>query len=159
MTTATATQQTSRALRGLRLQLYIVIVLLAVEIVLGIATNLFAKLPANDKGLSLFAGFGAAIGSGPVSLALHAIVGSLLVLAAISVIIRAVGSRNALQVVLAIVGLVVLVGAWMSGSGFIGNQTDGASFGMSLSTGIALLGYATALFTAGGSSPARSAGE
>ena len=68
-------------LNGLRRQLFITIILLAIEIVLGIMVNLFVKLPAGDKGTPWPTGFGAAITSGPVSLAIHAIVGTLIVLA------------------------------------------------------------------------------
>lgn len=157
MSTQSVARPTSRALRGLRLQLYIVVVLLALEIVLGVAVNLFAKLPASDKGSSLFSAFGAAIGSGPISLALHAIVGTLLVLAGISVIIRAVGSRTVLQIVLASLGMLALLGAWTAGSGFVGHQVDGASFGMALDSGVAVLAYSTALFAIPLSLPSESA--
>jgi hypothetical protein len=143
----------SQSFRGLRLQLYIVVALLAIEIVLGVAVTLFAKLPASDKGTSLFTAFGGAIASGPANLTIHAIVGTLLVLAGISVIIRAARSRTALQIVLSIIGMVGLLGAWTAGTGFVGHQVDGASFGMALSAGIALLAYVTALFTVAASGP------
>lgn len=146
MTTVSVDSARSRAFRGLRLQLYIVILLLTIETVLGIAVNLFAKLPASDTGDTMFSAFGAAIGSGPVSLAVHAIVGALVVLAGISVLIRAAGSRSTLQTVLAIIGLLAMVGAWISGATFVGAQSDGTSFGMTMATALAVLVYATALF-------------
>jgi hypothetical protein len=147
MTTATK-DRAMRSVKGLRLQLFIAIILLAIEIVLGIAVNLFVTLPAGDKGTSLFTAFGAAIASGPVSLAVHAIVGMLIVLAGISVLIRAITTRRALQIVLAAIGLIGVLSAWSSGAGFVGDGADSASFSMATATALAIAAYATALFTA-----------
>ncbi|HEY5224936.1 MAG TPA: hypothetical protein VIJ18_18050 [Microbacteriaceae bacterium] len=146
MTTALNNRMSARTLSGLRLQLYIAIVMLVIEFALGTFVNLYAKLPATDKGASLFAAFGAAVGSGPVSVAVHAVLGTLIVLAGISVIVRAVSTRYILHLVLAIVGMLAVLMAWVSGTGFIGSQADGASFGMAIATAIALLCYATSLF-------------
>jgi hypothetical protein len=155
MTTATQTRVTPRVINGLRLQLFIAIILLAIEIVLGISVNLFVKLPASDKGTSLFTAFGVAITSGPASVAIHAIVGTLIVLAGISVLIRAITTRRAFQIVLAIIGLIGVLGAWTSGAGFVGNGADSASFSMATATALAIAAYATALFAL----PAVQAGE
>jgi hypothetical protein len=146
MTTVPTTRPTPRPINGLRLQLYIITAMLAIEVALGVYVNLYAKLPTSDKGTSGFAAFAAAIASGPVSLALHAIVGTLILLAAISVIIRGIATRRAPQIILAIVGLLAVLAAWGSGTGFVGNQVDAASFAMTIGTVIALLSYATAVF-------------
>lgn len=146
MTSATATSPSPRVVNGLRLQLFIALILLAIEIVLGIAVNLFVKIPAGDKGTSLFSGFAAALTAGPVSLAIHAIVGTLIVLSAISVLIRAISTRRGLQIGLSILGLLAVLGAWSAGTGFVGNGEDGASFGMATLTAIAIAAYASALF-------------
>jgi hypothetical protein len=147
MTASTQSRVTPRRFSGLRLQLFITIILLAIEIVLGITVNLFVKLPAGDKGTPWAAGFGAAITSGPVSLAVHAIVGTLIVLASISVLIRAITTRRALLIVLAIIGLIAVLSAWSSGTGFVGDGQDSASFSMATATALAIAAYATALFT------------
>jgi hypothetical protein len=148
MTASAATKagQTPRVLNGLRLQLFIALLLLSIEIVLGMAVNLFVKLPAGDKGSSMFAGFAAAFTAGPVSVAIHAVVGTLIVLASISVLIRAISTRSGLQIALAIVGLLAVIGAWTSGAGFVGNGDDSASFSMATLTAIAIAAYASALF-------------
>jgi hypothetical protein len=146
MTTGTEARPTPRTVGGLRLQLFIALILLAIEIVLGIAVNLFAKLPAGDKGTSLFSAFAASITAGPASLAIHSIVGTLIVLASISVLIRAISTRRGLQIVLGVIGLLAVLGAWSAGTGFVGSGADGASFGMATSTAVAIAAYATALF-------------
>lgn len=148
MTAATQTRVMLRRVSGLRLQLFIAIILLTVEIVLGMTVSLFVKLPAGDKGMPWPTGFGAAITSGPVSLAIHAIVGTLIVLASISVLIRAITIRRAWQIVLASVGLIGVLSAWSSGTGFVGDGEDSASFSMATATALAIAAYATALFAA-----------
>jgi hypothetical protein len=149
MTTVSArdadTRAASRGLNGLRLQLLIALILLAIEIVLGISVNLFVKIPAGDKGTFEISGFVAAITAGPASLAIHAVVGTLLVLAAISTLIRAIRTRRALQVELTIVGLLSVIGAWSAGTGFVGNGANSASFAMATLTAIAVAAYSAAL--------------
>jgi hypothetical protein len=140
------TRATPRGLNGLRLQLFIAIILLAIEIVLGISVNLYVKIPAADKGTFEFSGFAAAITAGPASLAIHAVVGTLLVLAAISTLIRAIRTRRGLQIVLTIIGLLSVIGAWSAGTGFVGNGANSASFAMATLTAIAVAAYSAALF-------------
>lgn len=146
MAAATQMRTTPRRVNGLRLQLFITIILLAIQIVLGISVNLFVTLPAGDKGTSLFTGFGAAVASGPVSLAVHALVGTLIALASISVLVRAITTRRPLQIVLAAIGLIGVLSAWSSGAGFVGDGADSASFSMATGTALAIAAYATALF-------------
>ena len=146
MTAATETRATPRAVNGLRLQLFLALILLAIEIVLGITVNLFVKIPAADKGTFEFSAFVAALSHGPVSLAVHAVVGTLIVLASISVLIRAISTRRGLQIAMAIVGLLLVIGAWSAGTGFVGSGADSASFAMATQTAIAIVAYATALF-------------
>lgn len=83
-----------------------------------------------------------------MSLAIHAIVGTLIVLASISVLIRAITARRAWQIVLAIVGLIGVLSAWSSSTGFVGDGEDSASFSMATATALAIAAYATALFAA-----------
>ena len=146
MTDAPAGHTSVRKVSGLRLQLMIAIVLIAIEVALGVSVNLFAKLPAADKGTSGFSAFGDAIASGPASLAVHAVVGTLILLAGVSVLIRAISIRSIMQIVLTALGLLTVLMAWGSGTAFVGSQADGASFSMTMGTVVALLSYTVALF-------------
>jgi hypothetical protein len=146
MTDVSAGHSSARKISGLRLQLMLAIALIAIEIALGVAVNLFAKLPAADKGTSGFSAFGDAIASGPASLAVHTVVGTLILLAGISVLIRTISIRSITQIVLAALGLLTVLMAWGSGTAFIGSQADGASFSMTIGTVVALLSYTVALF-------------
>jgi hypothetical protein len=108
--------------------------------------NLYAKIPASDQGKGTFAAFGAAVAHGPVALALHALLGTLLLVTAVTVIIRAVLARNAAATVIGTVALLAIIAAWLSGARFTGDAADGASFGMAMATAVALLCYVTILF-------------
>jgi hypothetical protein len=111
--------------------------------------NLYAKIPASDHGKGTFAAFGAAVAAGPVGLAVHAVLGTLLLVAAIALIVRAALARNTAATVIGAVAFLAVAAAWLSGTRFVGNAADGASFGMSIATGVALLSYVVILFVPG----------
>jgi hypothetical protein len=52
------------------------------------------RIPASDHGKGTFAAFGAAVADGPLALALHALLGTLLVVSAVTFVIRAVLARK-----------------------------------------------------------------
>ena len=132
--------------RGLRPNSFSAVVMLLVEYGLGIWVNLYAKIPASDHGKGAFAAFGAAVADGPVALALHALLGTLLLATAIALIVRAVLARKAATTVIGAVALLAIIAAWLSGARFTGEAADGASFGMAMATAVALLCYVIILF-------------
>ena len=134
--------------RGLRINALAGLVMLLLEYGLGVWTNLYAHLPASDHGKATFAAFGGAVAHGPVGLALHALLGTLLIVTAIFVVVRAALVHRAAPIVLACVGLIAVLAAWSSGTKFVGDGANGASFGMAIATGVAILAYATILFIA-----------
>jgi hypothetical protein len=135
-----------RLVRDLRTNTFAAAVMLVVEFGLGIWTNLYANLPAADHGRSMFAAFGHAVADDPVGLSLHAIVGTLLVVAGISAVVRAVFIRNPVSISLTGVALLAILAAWSSGARFVGDMSKGPSLTMALATGLALLCYAVMLF-------------
>jgi hypothetical protein len=134
--------------RGLRANALAGLVMLLVEYGLGMWTNVYAKLPAADQGKATFAAFGDAVAHGPVGLALHALLGTLLIVTAVSVVVRASLVRRAALIVLGCVALLATLAAWLSGAKFVGDGANGASFAMALATGFAILGYVMILFIA-----------
>ena len=111
--------------------------------------DLYAQIPARDHGEGVFAAFGAAVAHGPVALAVHAILGTLLLVTAIALIVRAVLARKTATIVIGAIAFLAMAAAWLSGSRFVGDTADGASFGMAIATGVALLGYVVILFVPG----------
>jgi hypothetical protein len=135
--------------RGLRANSLAAIVMLLVQYGLGIWVALYATLPAADRGKSLLAAFGAAVGHGPVALSLHAILGTLLLVTATVAVIRSARLSSPPAIALTSVGLLAIVVAWIAGSRYVGNLSSGSSFTMAIATAAALLSYALVIFVTG----------
>jgi heme A synthase len=108
------------------------VVLLVIQYVLGIAYNLYGTAPTASRKLSLF--------SSPL-LAAHVIVGTLLVLAAIYLVVVAARARIRLAIITSVLGLLSILAAWGSGSAFAQQGAAGFSMAMGASTAVALLCY------------------
>ncbi|MBV9206015.1 MAG: hypothetical protein JO037_11560 [Actinobacteria bacterium] len=114
-----------------------VVVMLIVQFVLGMIYNLYGTAPTSSKSIGLF--------SSPV-LALHVIVAILLLIAAISQLVRAIGARHRLTIWMSAVGLLGIVGAGFAGLGFTGSGAAGASLGMALAFAVSLACYVVLVF-------------
>ena len=134
---------------GLRANALAAVVMLLIQYGLGMWVDLYATLPEKGDGKGTFAAFGDAVAHGPAGLALHAVLGTLLLVTAIALIVRAALARNAAAAVIGAVAFLAIVAAWLSGARFVGTGADGASFGMAVATGVALLGYVVLLFVPG----------
>src|ERR1700726_1246149 len=132
----TGQAQASRLVR-LRVSSLGAVIMLIVQFVLGIIYNLYGTAPTSTKSVGLF--------SSP-DLALHVILGILLVIAALGQLIRAIAVRHRLSVWMSAIGLVAILGAGFAGLGFAGNGASGASLGMSLAFAIALACYVVLVF-------------
>lgn len=142
-------EKTAARTRGLRANAMAGLVMLLIEYSLGISVNLYATLPAADRGKSFFAALGAAVGNGPVLLTLHALLGTLLLITGIAAVVRAslVGARP--LTALSAGALLATLVAWLSGSNFVGHQQNGASLAMALAAAVAILCYAILIFVLG----------
>jgi hypothetical protein len=120
-------------------------VMLVVQYGLGIGVNLYITVPT---GGSAGRTIGRAFSSGPL-LAAHAVLGVLLVLTAVSLVVRAVIARHRAIIVLSSLGLLAILAAAGNGVSFLHSGTDGASLDMAIATGVALLCYIGILFAAG----------
>jgi hypothetical protein len=132
-TAARAPAQTIERLRGASMG---ALVMLILEFALGSAVNLY--ITPHTGGAS------EAFSNGPL-LALHAVLGVLLILAAIGLLVQSVMARSRFMIVLSAVGLIAIVGAAVNGVTFLSNQQAGASLGMALATAVAMFCYAVAL--------------
>jgi hypothetical protein len=91
------------------------------------------------------AAVGAAIAGCPPLLAAHAVLGRLLLVAAISFLVRAIATRRGAAIALGVVGLLAMLAAVGSGAGFVASGADQASMSMAVAAGVAMLAYAAAL--------------
>jgi hypothetical protein len=135
-----AVPQQARRLTGLRRASLATLVILIVQFGVGIGVNLYVSLPA---GSSRSAGQAFSNGAG---LALHVVLGLLLVVSAIGLLVQAIMARHWPVTVAAALGLVGLVAAAGQGFSFVHDSTNAASMGMAGAGCVALLCYAAVLY-------------
>jgi heme A synthase len=145
MSTLTASHARSNPatrLERVRMASFGALTMLILQFVLGTAYNLYGTAPTAKKSVGLF--------SGPL-LAIHVVLGILLIIVAAVLVFRAAQARAGGGAVLAasIVGLLAIAGAAGAGSSFAGNGANGASLGMAIATGVAMLCYAANLVILG----------
>ncbi len=143
-TRAAGPSQASR-LGRVRMASFGAVTMLIIEFVLGMIYNLYGTAPTATKSIGLF--------SSPV-LALHVIVGILLFIAAVMLLVRAIGTRHRLTIGLSALGLVGIVAAGFAGLGFTSKGAAGASLGMALAFAVSLACYVVIILVA---SPATAA--
>jgi hypothetical protein len=142
----TSLRATGSRIRGLRANALAALIMLLIEYSLGISVNLYSTLPAADKGKTLFAGLGAAVGNGPLLVTLHALLGTLLVITGIAAVIRASRLGRRALIALSSTALLATLVACLSGSAFVGHHKVAASLAMALAAAIAILCYALVIF-------------
>ena len=141
-------------LAALRGNTFGVLAMLIVQFAIGIVVNLYATIPAKDSGSGIFGAIGRALTNGPASLATHAGLGLLIVLAAVALVVRSIVTRHIASVVLSVIGLAAIVAAALSGARFVADGGPAnASLAMALSTAVAMLCYAIGLLLLGFSRP------
>jgi hypothetical protein len=116
--------------------------MLIIEFILGVAYSLYGTAPTPKKSIGLF--------SSPV-LALHVVLGILLFVAAVMLLVRAIGARHRLAIWMAAAGLAGIIAAGGAGLGFAGNGDNGASLGMSIAFAVSLACYVAVLVVLPGS--------
>jgi len=124
-------------------------VMLLAQYGLGMGVNLYAQVPAADRGAGLAAALGRALTSEPAVLAVHAVLGLLMLVAGVSVLTRAVFARHRRAIAASAAGLAAIIAAAVSGAAFVSNGQAGASMAMAILTGVALLCYVLILFATG----------
>jgi hypothetical protein len=120
-------------------------VMLVIQFGLGIGVNLYVTLPTAGRGGR---SVGQAFSNGAL-LALHTVFGLLLVVTAISLLVRAIAARHRPVIVTSAAGLLAIIAAAGSGASFVSDSAIGASLGMALATGVAMLCYLVSLFILG----------
>ena len=139
--TATRTAGPSPASRLARVRMasFGAVTMLIIEFVLGMIYNLYGTAPTASKSIGLF--------SSPV-LALHVVMSILLLVAAVILLVRAIGARHRLTIWMSALGLAGIVAAGFAGLGFTHNGAAGASLGMSLAFAVSLACYVMIILAA-----------
>lgn len=146
-----------RQLAALRGNTFGALAMLIVQFAIGIVVNLYATIPAKDKGSGIVGAIGRALTNGPASLATHAGLGLLIVLVAIALVVRSIVTRHTASIILSAIGLAAIVSAALNGARFVADGGPAnASLAMALSTALAMLCYAISLLLLGFSRPSSS---
>jgi hypothetical protein len=111
---------------------YALVLMLIIQYALGIAYNLYGTAPTATKKVGAF--------SSPL-LAIHVIMGLLLIITSIYLVVISIKSRNNLAVLTSFLGMLSLIAAGVSGSSFSENGKVGWSMAMGMTTAVALLCY------------------
>jgi hypothetical protein len=114
--------------------------MLVIQFVLGTAYSLYGTAPTTSKSVGMF--------SSPL-LAIHVIIGILLIIAAIMLVVRAIQARHTPSIATTVAGLLVILGAFGAGSAFTRDGSNGASLAMALLAAVAMLCYAANLVILG----------
>jgi hypothetical protein len=129
-----------KAANRIRMASFGALTMLVIQFVLGTAYSLYGTAPTSSKSVGMF--------SSPL-LAIHVIMGILLIIAAIMLVVRAVQARHTPTVATTVLGLLVIIGAAGAGSSFAQDGNNGASLGMAVLTAVAMLCYAVNLVILG----------
>ena len=128
-------------------------VALLVQYALGMVVNLYVTVPARDQGGGILTAVGRAFANGPAAVAIHAGLGLLLIVGAISLVVRSAQSRHRPLIWLSAVSLLSILGAALNGAAFVNSGDNGPSLGMAMLTAVALACSVLSLYIL--SSPAR----
>jgi hypothetical protein len=140
MTKSKAGEQPAAQAERLRMASFGALTMLILQFALGTAYNLYGTAPTASKSIGVF--------SSPL-LAIHVILGILIVIAAGALVFRAAQAKARTILITSIVGLIAVLGAAAAGSAFTSAGDDGASLGMALATAVAMLCYAANLVILG----------
>lgn len=124
----------------LRMASFGALTMLVLQFVLGTAYNLYGTAPTASKSIGMF--------SSPL-LAIHVVLGILIILAAAMLVFRAVQAKASPVIATSVIGLLAVLGAFGAGSAFTNSGADSASFGMALAVAIAMACYAVNLVILG----------
>ena len=141
-----AAHRRGRRLAALRVNSLGICVMLIAQMILGVWVSLYVRVPATGQGHGLATALGRALTSQPATLAAHAALGTLLLVAGLSVLARAIRGRNKLAIGASVTGLAAITGAAASGASFVSESRAGASMAMAVLTGVALLCYLAIMF-------------
>jgi hypothetical protein len=143
--------------RQLRITFLFALVMLIAQFLLGMAVNLFVKIPTDHPGSNppeYFTGVAQsvtwAILHGNIFLAIHAVFGLVLVIAAIGTLVQAIGNRRRGIVVSAVLGFIGVLGAGFNGGSYLNYHQDFSSMIMATGFAIGVASYAVGLYLAAG---------
>ncbi len=138
MNTSLETQKLQRSLRAHGI---LMIILLAVQYILGMINNFFVNFPQSDQPEVMWKY--AASQASEIS---HIFLGLLLFISAAILVVRALRAKNRSWIIASIIGLIGIMSAIYGGVTFIPSQNDQLSFVMAVAFIVALLAYSWGVY-------------
>lgn len=137
----------------LRRRVALMLVLILVQAGIGMAVNLYVSVPGSHPGANpsnyvtgSLRSIGWAIAHSPASLAIHAVIGIVLVVIALVIAMGAVRSGLRVVAVCCVIGAALVIGAGFNGASFLDFNHDVSSLIMALLAFGAGLMYVAALY-------------
>lgn len=127
---------------SLKTQAVVMILLLVVQYLLGMATNLFVQFPESKSSAKLWE-----FAWSQFPLSAHIILGFLLLAGAIVFVIRSALAKNKTWIIVSVIGLLSIFTAGFAGATFIPTQSGIYSYFMALSFIVALLSYSWGIYS------------
>src|ERR1700738_3237013 len=131
------------------------LVMLTAQFLLGMAVNLFVKIPTNQPGSNppeYFSGVAQsvtwAILHGHILLAIHAGFGLVLVIAAVGTTVQAIQARRRGLILSSVFGFLGVLGAGFNGGSYLNYHEDFSSMLMATGFAIAVVAYSVGLYLA-----------
>jgi hypothetical protein len=142
-------------MRQLRISFLFALVMLIGQFLLGMAVNLFVKIPTDHPGANppeYFSGVAQsvtwAILNGNLWLAIHAGFGLVLLIVAVGTLLQAIRNRRRGIVVSAVFGFIGVLGAGFNGGSYLNYHQDFSSMLMATGFAIAVVSYSAGLYLA-----------
>jgi hypothetical protein len=139
----------------LRVSFLYALVMLIAQFILGMAVNLFVKIPTDHPGSNppeYFSGVAQsvtwAILHGHILLAIHAGFGLVLVIAAVGTMVQAIRARRRGLILWSVFGFIGVLGAGFNGGSYLNYHEDFSSMIMSTGFAIAVVAYSVGLYLA-----------
>jgi hypothetical protein len=120
--------QTFARLRAFRIAFLITLVLLVIQYVLGMISDLEVQFPGNLPGGNAWGW----VWSHSLIIQLHISIGTLLLVVALVALILSIVARNRVGIIAAAAGLAMIIFAWLSGAEFLASQQNDLSLWMAL---------------------------
>jgi hypothetical protein len=131
-------RQTRARGSAFRITVLITLVLLVLQYLLGMIANLEVSLPSGNA-------WGWAL-KHSLTIQLHIYLGTLLIVVAVVAVILSIVARHRVGIVASVVGLALLVFAWLSGAQFLATQHNDLSLRMALGFMGAFIAYLLGYF-------------
>lgn len=122
------------------------IMMLLAAYALGIIAGVSRTGLSAGRGLPAVAAFWAVVTGGPIVLAIHALLGTLIIVTAVATAVRAAGLQHGTILVLALIALLCVVAAWVAGADLVSRYAAPALLAMAFGDAAAIACYAVIVF-------------